>query len=63
MVRSLDNLPVELLHKIFDNLSTVDIYFNVSLVNRRLREIALSYSQFQSGFAAIFREDIDRTGF
>ena len=47
MVRSLDNLPVELLHKIFDNLSTVDIYFNVSLVNRRLRNIALSYSQFQ----------------
>lgn len=42
-----DDLPVELLYKIFHNLSAVDIYFHVSLVNRRLHSIARSYSHFE----------------
>lgn len=46
MIASLDHLPVELLNKIFHNLSAVEIYFHVSLVNRRLYTIARSYSQF-----------------
>jgi hypothetical protein len=45
---SLDSLPVELLFRVLNHLSTMDIYYRVSLVNRRLRAVALSYSYFES---------------
>ncbi|CAF1227573.1 unnamed protein product [Adineta steineri] len=44
---TIDNLPVELLYKIFNNLSTFDIYFHVSLVNHHLYTVARSYSNFE----------------
>ena len=44
---NLDLLPVELLHKIFDNLSAIDVHLHLSLVNQRLRAIALSYPHVQ----------------
>jgi hypothetical protein len=43
----LDDVSVELLYKIFNNLSAFDIYFYVPLVNHRLHTAAHSYPNFE----------------
>ncbi|CAF2974343.1 unnamed protein product [Rotaria sp. Silwood2] len=47
----LTTLPVELIHKILDDVPTVDILLSVFLVNKRLRSVSMVYPRFQLNFA------------
>ncbi len=46
-------LPVELMHKILDDVSILDIFLSMSLVNKRLRSVCLSYSRFKVDFSSM----------
>jgi hypothetical protein len=44
-------LPTELIHKILDDVPTLDIFLSLSLVNKRLRCASLAYPRFQPDFS------------
>ena len=46
-VTKLDELPVELWHRIFKYLSTPDLILNLRRVNHRLRSVTLSYPHYE----------------
>ena len=43
----LSALPIELIHTIFDSITTVDIFLSIALVNKRLYFVSLSYARLQ----------------
>jgi len=47
MSDQLSKLPVELINKILDDVSTFDILTYVCLVNKRLRTVSLAYPRFR----------------
>ncbi|CAF3619194.1 unnamed protein product [Rotaria sordida] len=49
----LTTLPVELIHKILDNVPTLDILSSVFLVNKRLRSVSMVYPWFQLNFTCV----------
>jgi hypothetical protein len=51
----LTTLPVELIHKILDNVLSLDIFPSVCFVNKRLRSISLTYPRFQLNFSCSAR--------
>jgi hypothetical protein len=51
MTDYLSNLPVELIHKIFDDVSSFDMLASLCLVNKRLRLISLNYPRFLLDFS------------
>ena len=51
MTDYLSNLPVELIHKIYDNIPSFDILGSLCLVNKRLRLISLTYPRFRLDFS------------
>jgi hypothetical protein len=50
MTDYLTTLPVELIYKILDNISSIDILLSVCFINKRLRSISLTYPGFQLNF-------------
>lgn len=49
----LTTLPVELIHRIFDDIPTLDIFLSMYLVNKRLRSVFLTYSRLQPNFSSV----------
>ncbi|UJR07582.1 hypothetical protein I4U23_011870 [Adineta vaga] len=49
----LSNLPVELLYKIYDNVSSFDILVSLPLVNKRLHLISLNYTRLRLDFSSL----------
>src|ERR1700730_11687753 len=47
MSDQLSKLPVELINKILDDVSTFDILTSVCLVNKRLRIVSFAYPRFR----------------
>jgi hypothetical protein len=52
----LSDLPTELIEKILDHISTVDILSSLCLVNRRLYSVSLIYSRFSLDFNSIAKK-------
>ncbi len=52
---SLDELPVELLHRIFDNLNAENILFSVQYVCKRFNVITKTYNRYKLNFKSIFK--------
>ncbi len=53
MLDYLTTLPVELIHKILDNVPSLDIFSSVCFVNKRPRSISLTYPRFQLNFSCM----------
>lgn len=51
MTDYLNNLPVELIYKIYDDVPSFDILTSLCLVNKRLRSISLNYPRFLLDFS------------
>ncbi len=49
----LTTLPVELIHKILDDIPMLDIFLSMPLVSKRLRSACLTYSRFQPDFSSM----------
>lgn len=50
MTDYLSNLPVELIHKIYDDITLFDILISLCMVNKRLRFVSLNYPRFLLDF-------------
>ncbi|CAF2475679.1 unnamed protein product [Rotaria sp. Silwood2] len=55
MMLSLDTLPVEILHRIFDSLDTETILFSVKYVCKRFNLITINYNRYKLNFKTIFK--------
>jgi len=53
MTDYLTHLPIELIHKIFNDVPSFDILTYVYLVNKRLHLVSLSYRRFQFDFSCL----------
>ena len=56
MTDYLSNLPVELINKILDDITIFEILGSLSLVNKRLRSLSLSYRRFQLDLSYLKRK-------
>jgi hypothetical protein len=56
MSDQLIKLPVELINKILDDISTFDILTYVCLVNKRLRTVSLAYPRFRLDLTHSFKK-------
>ena len=53
MTDYLSNLPVEIIHKIYDNIPSFDILGCLCLTNKRLRLISFTYPRFRLNFSCL----------
>jgi hypothetical protein len=57
---SIENLPVELFHRIFDNLDAQTILFSIRSVCRLFRSVVNSYDRYNLDFKVIFKCNFHR---